>query len=211
MLTLSTSQRESLESAVRAYQSVLGESPAVEYLKSRKLTSDSARYFRLGYVADPLPGHERYIGHLAIPYLTPAGVVSIRFRTLPGSTGPKYLSMPDDPPRLFNALALHRPGRRIAIFEGEFDTMTAHQAGVTAVGVPGATAWRPEMGRCFAGYDEVLMAADADDSGEGLKLAGKIRGDVRGLRTVAMPDGHDVNSLTVEAGASALLDRLGWA
>jgi len=36
--------------------------------------------FHLGVVVDPLPGHEQFLGRVAIPYVTPSGVVDIRFR-----------------------------------------------------------------------------------------------------------------------------------
>ncbi len=47
--------------------------------------------FRLGFVANPETGHEIYQGKLAIPYITPSGVIDIRFRSLNNDSGPKYL------------------------------------------------------------------------------------------------------------------------
>lgn len=187
--------------------------PAVEYLSRRRgLTGDSAQFFRLGVVADPLPGHEQYAGRLAIPYLTPAGVTTIRFRRLdvgePPYEGPKFLSLPGDQPRIFNPAALMRPESYIVICEGEPDTITAHQAGLPAVGIQGVSAWRPYFARCFKGYASVYILADSDDKGQGIEFAERVAAEVANARIVPMPDGHDVNSYVLASGAQALLERL---
>ena len=80
MQTLSAEQRRFFEQAASTYQTDLsGDTAAREYLAKRGLSS-ALDTFRLGVVRRPLPGHEGYAGRLAIPYLTPAGVVNIRFR-----------------------------------------------------------------------------------------------------------------------------------
>ena len=62
--------------------------------------------FRLGFVANPETGHEPYAGKLAIPYITPSGVIDIRFRSLSNDSGPKYLSRPGATTHIFNVMAL---------------------------------------------------------------------------------------------------------
>lgn len=186
---------------------------AVEYLsKKRGLSGASAQFFKLGVVANPLPGHEQYAGRLAIPYLTRAGVVSLRFRRIdmgePPYEGPKFLSLPGEQPRIYNPSAFMRPEPYIAICEGEPDTWTAHQAGLPVVGVAGVSAWREFFGRCFAGYSVVFILADNDDKGQGIEFAERLAGEVPNPRIVPMPEGHDVNSFVLESGAEALLERL---
>ena len=92
MARLSKSQRELLAKATENYERNLGE--ALPYLLSRGITEETARMFRLGFVKNPETGHELYQGKLSIPYLTPAGVIDIRFRSLSNDSGPKYLSRP---------------------------------------------------------------------------------------------------------------------
>lgn len=201
----SPSHKTFLEESTAAYYKAMKGSPAVEYLSiQRGLSGDSAMRFRLGYVANPLPGHERYKGMLSIPYLTPSGVTSLRFRRLADGEGPKYLSVPGDEPRVFNTAALLKAGSTITICEGEIDAITADQAGIPAVGFAGVAAWRGHFARCFKGYATVYVLADADDKGQGYEFAEKIAGQVDNVRIVTMPAGHDVNSYVMESGPQAL-------
>lgn len=96
----------------------------------------------------------------------------------------------------------------IAICEGEFDTMSAQQAGIPAVGIPGANSWNHVFARAFK-FRKVVILADNDDHGEGMKFAEQVQADVRGARIVLMDAGHDVNSFMVEYGEEALRDKVG--
>jgi hypothetical protein len=78
VLVPSDSLRTSLELATARYEQSLDQ--AARYLEERKISLQVARDFRLGVVSDPLKEHEGYTGRLAIPYLTPTGVATIRFR-----------------------------------------------------------------------------------------------------------------------------------
>ena len=75
-MRLSKSQKELLEKATESYAQNLQE--IVPYLQSRGITEQTAIMFRLGFVREPEMGHEPYVGKLAIPYLTPTGVIDIR-------------------------------------------------------------------------------------------------------------------------------------
>ncbi len=90
-MRLSNSQRAFLLQATETYKASihLGK----DYLASRGLSVEEVQRFHLGVVEHPLPGHEGYTGRLAIPYVTPSGVVDIRFRTMSGGD-PKYMGMP---------------------------------------------------------------------------------------------------------------------
>jgi hypothetical protein len=76
-----------------------------DYLASRGLSVEEVQRFHLGVVEHPLPGHEGYTGRLAIPYVTPSGVVDIRFRTMSGGD-PKYMGMPGAKTTMFNSQAV---------------------------------------------------------------------------------------------------------
>ena len=87
---LSNDARLALEIATETYSQQLDE--AGRYLTSRGITKEAAQKHRLGFVASPMIGHEDMIGRLSIPYVTPAGVVEMRFRSIDPNTNPKYLS-----------------------------------------------------------------------------------------------------------------------
>lgn len=67
MTMLSKEQKSFLWDASVKYHEAVDDSPAAAYLERRGLAQ--AAKFKLGYVAEPLPGHEMYRGMLAIPYL----------------------------------------------------------------------------------------------------------------------------------------------
>ena len=208
MQKLSESQRAFLWEATSKYRESLPGSPAEEYLASRGIPATTP--FGLGYVADPLPGHEIYRGCLAIPYLRWSPwrkwtAASIRFRRLEGD-GPKYLTIPGDKARLFNTHALTRYSKDIAITEGEIDAITAELAGVPAVGVPGASLWKPFYRELFLGYRHVNILADGDEPG--LDFARKVARTLPNARIIPMPDWEDVNSLVLKKGSEALFERI---
>ncbi|MEV0823882.1 toprim domain-containing protein [Nonomuraea rubra] len=185
-------------------------SPAEEYLTSRALTPDSIRSFQLGYVADSMPGHEPYAGRLAIPYLSPDRVtLQIRFRRIGDGDGAKYLTVPGDTPRPFNTRALELDSPIICICEGEMDAITATQAALPAIAIPGVSAWRKEWALALHQYDHVFVLADNDDKGQGKKLGETIAKHSDNVRIVLMPEGHDVNSFVQEHGSQALLEKVG--
>lgn len=207
------STRKLLERATKEYEDSLDGSDGSLYLKNRSLTSEVQVRFRLGYVENPLPGHEKYRGRIAIPYITSSGVVDIRFRAVPPGGDPmgkvlgaKILSMPGSPSRPYNTLALGRQEQFVVICEGEFDTITADMAGIPAVGFPGAKSWERLYWRMFR-YRRVAILADPDDAGE--KFAEKVSTSIPGSVIIPMPDGHDVNSYVMEHGVEALRKKVG--
>lgn len=90
----SNTSKQFLERATRQYQQDLRGAEGADartYLGTiRHLSQDSAQSFRLGYVGNPLSGHEQYAGKLAIPYITASGIVAMRFRALP-QRNPDYV------------------------------------------------------------------------------------------------------------------------
>src|SRR5690606_36650700 len=199
---------------MRVYERSMPGSPAEEYLvNERKLTD--IEEFHMGYVAEPLCGHEMYRGMLAIPYLRftddKSGlVVSMRFRCLDNHEHQghgKYNTEPGDRPRMFNSVALTQPVDIVAVTEGEIDAITASVCGIDAVGIPGATQWQPHFTEPFLGFDTVLILADGDDAG--MRFARIVAEALPNSRIIPMPEGHDVNSVYVEHGADALRERIG--
>lgn len=206
MTRLSESQRHSLQNAVSSYHQALPGSPAEEFLSRRGL-ADSTSSFRFGYVEEPLPGHERHQGKLAIPYLRwhPRhgwSCVSMRFRALDNETKPKYASLAGDKPRLYNTPELNTNSEVIAICEGELDAVTVSLTGMPCVGVPGAASWQPFWAELFRGYKTVNVLADGDAPGE--KLARTIAKQLPNARVIHLPEGEDANSIFNKEGEEAL-------
>lgn len=208
----SSSQRELFNTATATYAAALpSNAAALEYLKKRGLSPDSAQSFQLGVVDAPLTGHEQYAGRLAIPYLTRSGAVGMSFRCIVHDDCKvagciKYLWPSGVDRRLFNTMALDVPSPVIAISEGEIDAVVATQEALPTVGAPGAESWQPWYGRCFKGYDVVYILTDDDDAGR--RFADKVSRDVPQARQVIMTSG-DVNSFVLENEPGALRRRIG--
>lgn len=185
--------------------------PLLKYLtEERHFSQETIDRFLLGAVvlADVLDEDAR--GMISIPYTTPNGPVALRFRRPPQREhGPKYWQPEGSVLTIFNTPAFFESEETIAITEGEMDCMTLVQAGIPAVGIPGASAWKSHYELLFEGYTSVLICADNDDQGAGRKFAAKIAQKVPGPRVVLMPPNHDVNSFYAEYGREALRDHLG--
>ena len=210
----SSSERKSLTDRTLIYHDQL-KSPEgaqlLEYLTvERKFTLETIDRFLLGGVVSPAVLDEDARGMLSIPYLTPAGPVALRFRRPPNKeTGPKYWQLHGTELTIFNVKAFFESEDTIAITEGEMDCMTLAQAGIPAVGMPGASSWKSHFELLFEGYSSVLICADNDDTGAGRKFAANIAQKVPGPRVVLLPEGHDCNSYFAELGREALRDYLG--
>lgn len=181
---LSAAQRTALNIAVREYHSQLYDAPEVlDYIYGRGVTDETIRDFKLGAVKTPIDdGHRRFLGGLVIPNFCASEdehAVGIKVRHLGDGDRPKYDQPHGVTARLFNLRALHRAGSWIAVTEGEMDCMILSQAGIPAVGVPGANQWKGHLyrNRIFDGMD-VTLFADNDDAGQALVRA---MNDLRGL------------------------------
>jgi len=150
-LRLSNSQRAFLLQATETYKASihLGK----DYLASRGLSVEEVQRFHLGVVEHPLPGHEGYTGRLAIPYVTPSGVVDIRFRTMSGGD-PKYMGMPGAKTTMFNSQAVLTADGYICVTEGEIDCITVvAKTNHPSVGIPGANNWKPYYSKILDDFD----------------------------------------------------------
>ena len=202
-----------------------------EYLNmERGLNHETILQFRLGAVLDANVSHEQARDMIALPYLTPAGTVQIRFRRPPWQdTGPKYWQTAGSQIRMFNTQALIDPERFIYVTEGEFDTIAATQAGLPAIGISGVNGWRDHFYSMLKGFDRVAFLADNDGGGDaekdrpedwpegkewdgrgvGLKFAAKHADAMEGGVVIQMPEGYDVNSYLVDYGPEALRKLVG--
>lgn len=209
-MKLSDSQRNALARAVEAYEQEAGN--VLSYLQDRGLGVEEVARFRLGYVDRAMPGHEQMTGRLAIPFLTPAGPVDIRFRCVKDHDCklegcPKYLGLPGRQTPLFNVAAVRTPGKVIGITEGELDAVVLDSNVMPAVGVPGAEAWKDHYGRVLADFDQVLVFCDGDQAGRGLGRT--VAREIPGAVPIHLPDGEDVNSMFLKEGADGLRARAG--
>jgi DNA primase len=171
---------------------------AEEYLDKRGISLADAEKFRLGVVSQPLVGHEVYQNRLAIPYLTRAGVVDIRFRAIDYSE-PKYLGLPGSETRLYNVEAYFQATDWICLCEGEIDTMTLSKLGYPAIGIPGVKNIKSHHYKILSDFDRIYVFADGDTAGR--DFAKDLARKVAGVIPITIPDGEDVNSLFIKDGS----------
>jgi hypothetical protein len=207
---LSNSQREALAQAASEYQEGLTVD-AVSWLVGRGLTRETVVGARLGVVTDPHPGHGRFKGMLAIPYLGPDDVVlNLRFRCIEELCDHhghgKYNDVPGGQTRLYGVDSIHRAvaafSDDIHITEGEIDRLVLEQCGLHAVGVSGATKWLPRWRRMLAGFSRAFVWGDPDDAGA--KFTNTVCQSMRQARGVRLREG-DVNETYLQHGAEHLL------
>lgn len=203
----SESQKSWLGNLADRYHAALDEK-TLSYLAARGIDRDAAAGYRLGLVADPDPAHQQYVGRLSIPFITPTGVVYMRFRCLEDHDcgdhfHGKYEGVSGDSTHLYNVISLHVSEDTVAVTEGELDALISSEAGMPAVGVPGATNWKPFYYRLFDDYERVIIVGDGDKAGREF-VASLARNLPNSIRR-PMPDGYDVNSYVLEHGPDAYL------
>jgi len=208
---LNAEQRRLLTEAADKYHNDLTPQ-AASYLAARGITKEVASTFRLGSVVEPSAGHEHAVGRLSIPYITPAGVVGIKFRAI-GDGTPKYLWPTGQKIGLFNVGDLHRYSDTIAICEGEIDTIIVSAfTGIPAVGVAGASQWKVWFPKLFESYNRILIFADNDQKEDGRnpgqELAGRIKEDLQGATVVQLEPNLDVNETYLKYGSGWFTDRI---
>ncbi len=203
-MRLSSSHRQFLLQATHQYASQIH--LAAEYLATRNLSVEEAQRFHLGVVKDALPGHEQYTGRLAIPYITPSGVVDIRFRAI-GNADPKYMGMPGAKTSMFNAQVVLTASDYICVTEGEIDCITMSvKTNHPAIGIPGANNWKPFYSKILDDFDTVIVLADGDSAG--MDFGKKVSRELGNVNIVQMPEGHDVNSIVMLEGAEFINERI---
>lgn len=182
---------------------------AMPYLLSRGVSREAGEMFQLGFVPH---GTAEYGGRVSIPYLTPAGVVAIKYRAT-ADEKIKYLNESGIPVHLFNAPALIRAEHRVVVTEGEFDAICVQAyCGIPAVAYPGTDTWmrQPHWKHCFEGIPEVVVVADGDEVGyqSALRVSESIGWNARVVKMPSEKDEKDANSFIVKHGAEAFVQRL---
>lgn len=224
MAVPSTSAKKKLATAAKAYHEQLEESDAPAYLTERGLDRLIQVRHGLGCVVKPVVGHEHYAGRVSIPYVTPTGVVQIKFRCIEAHSCeevgcPKYLGITGAGVWMYNTRAFLVDSPVIGVAEGEIDALSVQEfSGIPCVGFPGATTAvgdetkeaRPVRHsywlRAFTGYQRVLVFGDGDSTGR--RAANGIAKNIIQADAVIMPDGEDPNSLLTQDGGLAEFRRL---
>ncbi len=203
-MRLSSSHRQFLLQATHQYASQIH--LATEYLTTRNLSVEEAQRFHLGVVKDALPGHEPYLGRLAIPYITPSGVVDIRFRGI-NNEDPKYMGLVGAKTTMFNTQACFVADKYICVTEGEFDCiMMGVKTQHPTIGIPGANNWKPHYAKILDDFEIVIVLADGDAAG--LEFGKKISRELGNVNIISMPEGEDVNSMMVKRGSDWIDERI---
>jgi DNA primase len=204
IVRLSGSQKNFLLQATQRYAAKI--ELATEYLLSRQLSVEEASIFHLGVVDDPLPGHDAYKGRLAIPYITPSGVVDIRFRAM-HNEDPKYMGLVGAKTTMFNTQACFVADKYICVTEGEFDCiMMSVKTMHPTIGIPGANNWKPHYAKILDDFDTVIVLADGDAAG--LEFGKKISRELGNVNIISMPEGEDVNSMMIKKGNDWIDERI---
>lgn len=179
-------------------------------MRERGLGQRAVEKFKLGFDGE----------RLVIPYLTPAGPLTVKRRCLQSHDHkdkdvdcPKYKCEDGSPVFLFNAQTLLKADRCV-IVEGELDAVAAEMAGVPAVAYPGASNWQRHFAWCFDSCEEVVVVGDGDEPG--VKAAKTVTDSLRAklpdveIHKVILPPGEDSNSYIQKEGAVAFLDLIGF-
>lgn len=208
---LSAEQKQLLtETAAKYHETINAET--VSYLRSRGISKEVAVTFLLGTVNNPAPGHEHAIGCLSIPYITPTGVVGVKFRKIDGSQ-PKYIWPTGQKIGMFNVKDLILDTDTMCICEGEIDTMIlSGLCGIPAVGVAGVTQWKEHFPIMFEGYKRIFVFADndvkEDGRNPGMELAKRIKEDLNNAIVINLPENKDVNDVYLREGADWFKEKI---
>lgn len=160
----------------------------------------------MGYVDDPIPGHEQYRGMLAIPYLRPGDCATIRFRCILDHEHVghgKYNTTAGDHPWLYNTAALS--GDIVGIAEGELDAISASRV-LPTVGVPGVSTWQPHWDRLFDGHKKIVVLADGDEPGH--RFASELGQRLNNVVRYEFAAGEDVTDFVLRCGVEKLEEEL---
>jgi DNA primase len=142
---------------------------------------------------------------IVFPNLRRGKVVYMTGRAL-NHDGPKYLNIPCEICHLFNEDALMND--RVVLVEGAPDCLTLVQNGFNAVGLLGASGFKPDYTEKFKSAGVVYICLDGDGPGRKSALEiGEMLADKAII--VEMPEGQDINDLFKDHSSEeyrALLD-----
>ena len=206
-------QSKSLLEAANHYSQVINEE-ALNYLEGRGISEVVAARYQLGTVINPITGHENYTGWLSIPYITALGLVAgFKFRRLDDGK-PKYGAPLGQKSHLYNVSDVILDSHRIAVCEGELDTVIlSGLCGIPAVGVPGVAAWKPYFAKLLGGYDSIFIIGDndvkEDGTNPGADFARRVASEVLNGTIVSLPPSMDINDFYLANGTKGIKKLLG--
>jgi DNA primase len=162
--------------------------------------------------------YDRFRGRIMFPLADRRGqVLGFGARAMRDGQGPKYLNTSDNEifhkgQQLFGLHLAHGPAARsgrIVVVEGYTDVLALHQAGIRdSVAIMGTALTSAQMKRLAGTASDVILALDADRSGqEAMLRVAEAGGDVF-LRVVEMPAGRDPADLIAAGEADAFRERI---
>lgn len=212
-VNLSPLQRNTLEQATARYETEVEN--LASYLGERGIDRGAAISRRLGYVSSPMPGHERFVGYVALPYLTAGGgVVAIKFRCARSHDCKAVGCQRYDAPagqgaRLYGADTLANGGETAAVVEGEFKAIIVQRMlGIPAVGTS-AGVWMDHWPRTLADFQKVLVIADNDDPGLKHAKDKVLKSLPQGQLVVPPAEFPKIDDWIVSQGADAVREAIG--
>ena len=206
MLQLSASRRAALTAEAEKYHAART-GRVLDYLESRGITTAQQETYLLGEVSEPDHANEYLQGRLSIPFVTPSGIVAIRFRCVEDHScreagHPKYVQRKGETDHLYNVLALRERHPAIAVCEGEIDAMMVDTHVMPAMGVTGVSKWKPHWSRLLEGFERVFAVGDGDQAGR--EFTARLVEMLPNAKAVVFPDGLDANAFFLQEGAEAL-------
>lgn len=169
------SNKFSLERVMEYQTALAGNNQALDYLKvERGFTDDTIKHFRLGYHAER--------NAIVIPLFKRGDVVGIKFRSLNADDSMRYDSVRGGQNWIYNEEGIDHGRKKgfIIIVEGEFDCISAWQAGIRNVVSPASG--KDSYGVWIEQLDtipKILIAYDNDDGGKStsVKMAERLGND----------------------------------
>ncbi len=162
--------------------------------------------------------YDRFRGRIMFPLADRRGqVLGFGARAMGEGRGPKYLNTSENDVfhkgRQLFGLHLARShaakGGRIVVAEGYTDVLALHQAGIReSVAIMGTALTAEQMAELSKAANLVVLALDADRSGQEAMLRAARTGGGVALRVVEMPAGKDPADLIAAGEAEAFRGRL---
>ena len=162
--------------------------------------------------------YDRFRGRIMFPLADRRGqVLGFGARAMREGQGPKYLNTSDNEifhkgQQLFGLHLAHGPAARsgrIVVVEGYTDVLALHQAGIRdSVAIMGTALTSAQMKRLAGTASDVILALDADRSGQEAMLRVAEAGGGVLLRVVEMPAGRDPADLIAAGEADAFRERI---
>lgn len=208
---LSQEQKELLTLATEVYAGDLGE--ALPYLEKRGIDKAIALTRGLGFVANPVVGHQSFKGRLSIPYITPSGTVNMSFRCIQdhdcGEHGHnKYMKPKGNHTTLYGVGDIFKDTLDIGVVEGELDTIIMSEViGFPSVGLPGADMWLPWWTDILRDFRRVFIFEDGDSAGS--KMGDKVQQEI-GMAAVRIPypEKQDTTTMYLKVGAEKIREMI---